>query len=246
MAVLAKWFTTPGSASYLYSRVYAALYRRRPETFNYDAEDYLSDIEDAIGDCEWGEFYAICEAADSAIVPLYFDDYELTRRLLWEDLNEVFEVEGAPWQMKDGEIVSNFPEDAQRILDEAGEAAKELGAQGVAIHLEKARRYLVPSHLDPENAVKEAVSAVEAAVEEKTGVDDLNEGLKLLKQQRRLKPHWSSPIQTLFHYASEEDQVRHGSPEPSELTYEEARDLVGLAAVLTQHIAGLPSPVKVE
>lgn len=175
MTVLAKWFTVTGSTSYLHFKLYEALYRRQPDTLSYDAEDYHSDIADMAEDCGWGEFYAICEAADDAIVPLNFgDDFESIRLAFAGDLNELLEVEAAPWRMKDGEILPTFPEDAGRVLDEASASAQQLTGQGVAVHLEKARRYLTPSHLDEENAVKEAVSAVEAAIKARASVQDFD------------------------------------------------------------------------
>ena len=242
----------------LHDRISRAL-RRRP----WRPNDPFEDIEWTINNCSWDEFYEICEQVLRAIpeqvllsppfspfgLPAQFQSPKFVENSTLPDftngLNDLLAEEGAPWRIAEGHVVPAFSEEVEGALEDASSVAQRLEGRGVHAHLRKARQHLGPSG-DKENAVKEAVSAVEAAVKEKAGVDDFDEGLKLLKQQRRLKPHWSSAIQTLFSYASNEDQVRHGSPELSDLTYGEARDLVGLAAVLTQHIAGLPSPVGVE
>lgn len=238
--------------SVLHDNVCRAL-RMRP----YHPSDAFKAVEYAILTRSWDEFYEICEIAakaipvDMMVTPGPGPGLQPTRfvpnptlGIFVEDMNEMLSEEGAPWRIAERQVVPVFPEEVERVLDDASAAVEKLERPGVAAHLRKARQHLSPSSGDLENAVKEAVSAVEAAVKEKAGMDDFDRALRLLKQQRRLKPHWSSSIQTLFHYASEEDQVRHGSPELSELTYEEARDVVGLAAILTQHIAGLPDSLR--
>lgn len=229
--------------------------RRRPRY----ADDPFVEIEWTVNSCTWDEFYQICETIVAAIpaeVPLTLGDpivrglagprfvANLTFNEFVDALNELLSDEGAPWRMSENHVVPTFPEEIEIALEDASQAADHLEGQGVRAHLKKARQHLSPTAGDLENAVKEAVSAVEAAVKEKAGVDDFDKGLKVLKQQRRLKRHWAEAVQAIFEYASREDQIRHGSPELSELTYEGARDLVGLAAILTQHIVNLPDPVQ--
>jgi hypothetical protein len=237
-----------------YDKICHAL-RRRPSR----VEDAFAEIEWIAGNCSWDEFYQMCEtvieaipaevlvtgdpgAGFQALRPSGFVP-NTTRQEFTDGLNELFAEEAVPWRIAENHVVPAFPEEVDQILDDATAAAGQLDRPGAATHLRKARQHLSPSSGDLENAVKEAVSAVEAAVKDKAGVDDIDAGLRLLRQQRRLKRQWSAPIQTLFQYASREDQIRHGSPEVSDLTPEEARDLVGLAAILTQHVAGLPCPL---
>lgn len=209
--------------------------RRRPDPSNWSEFPNVHDeVESIVYNSAWDEFYTICEALNDAcnVVRLYEDQ-----------LNSLLEEEASPWRVTDGEIGPAFPEEVEQVLQEASGAAQRMERPGAAVHLDKARRYLSPTSGDKENAVKEAVSALEAAVKAKSGLDDFDDGLKLLKQQRLLVGAWPSAVQALYQYASQEDQVRHGSPQVSDLTYEEARDLVGLAAVLMQHIVDLRDPV---
>lgn len=238
--------------------------------------DPVHELQALVADCQWDEFYEICELMFKATRYYHVAEERghtragrptqaytrmlkeikdgedrsqarIAARLLeqastyQDELNRLLGEEGAPWRMKNGHVVPAFPEEVEAVLDDATAAAEGLDRPGTADHLDRARR-LLGLRPEPElrNAVKEAVSAVEAAVKDKSGSDKIEKGLQILKQQRRLTPHWSSAIQTLWQYSSRAPQVRHGSPDLSKLTYEEARDLVALAAVLVQHVAGLP------
>lgn len=207
--------------------------RRRPDPSNWsEVPNVVYEVEQIVYNGEWDDFYTICEALHDAC---NVDAYE-------RQLNALLDEERSPWRMTDGQIGPAVPEEVEQVLQEASEAARRMDRPGAAVHLDKARRYLSPTSGDKENAVKEAVSALEAAIKAKSGLDDFDGGLRLLKQQRLLAYAWPSAVQALYQYASREDQVRHGSPEVSDLTHEEARDLVSLAAVLMQHIADLPDP----
>lgn len=208
----------------------------------------MQDVYDLIDDCQWGEFYQAIEASWSAIelqridqiIPM--DTLETRRESFRTDINGLLEEEGAVWRLdKSGVVIPAFPLEVSSALVEAEAAASGLARPGAAVHLEKARLYLSPTG-DKENAVKEAVSALEAAVKAKSGDNDFDAGLKILKQQKLLNGAWPSAVQALYQYASREDQIRHGSPDVSDLSYEEARSLVGLSAILVQHIANLPEP----
>lgn len=160
------------------------------------------------------------------------------------ELNALLDEEGAMWRMRHGEIVPVLPDEVDAVIDDADSAASALSGGGTRIHLQKARRFLA-LRPDPElqNAVKEAACAVEAAVKDRSGTDKFERGLRLMKQHDLLQDTWRRTIDELFGEASTAHQVRHGSPIPSNMTYEEAKDLVSLAAVLVQHLSGL-QPVR--
>ena len=161
-------------------------------------------------------------------------------RVLSEELNDLLEEEGAMWRMRHGEIVPVLPDEVDAVIDDAYSAAGALSGGGTRIHLQKARRFL-GLRPDPEleNAVKEAVCAMEAAVKDRSGINHFEKGLKRLKQQKRLADPWSQTVDNLFGKASRAYQVRHGHTIPSSMGFEEARDLVSLAAVLVQHLSSI-------
>lgn len=161
--------------------------RRRPDPNNWSAPNIQGEVEHLIYRSEWDEFYAICEVVPDACNVSNCDEL----------INKLFEEEGSPWRMTDGQIGPIFPDEVETVLVEAKAAVDEMQAEGPAVHLTKARRHLSPTSGDKENAVKEAVSALEAAIKAKSGHDDFDDGLKVLKQQRLPAGAWPASVQAL-------------------------------------------------
>ena len=91
-------------------------------------------------------------------------------------------------------------------------------------HWKKAHLFLEPQALDLPNAVKEAVSAVEALAQIATGSSGatLGDCVKQLRRSGRLSAPLLKGMEELWGFASESPGVRHGSPNDPTLERAEA------------------------
>jgi hypothetical protein len=108
-------------------------------------------------------------------------------------------------------------------------------------HFEKGCAYLVGARIDPENAVKEGVCALEALALAICGRGaTLGDAVKHL---RSATGHWPllDVIQRLYTYANAMPGVRHGKPELSTLTVDESRSLFTACAVALLGLTGTVS-----
>src|SRR5262249_52766935 len=80
------------------------------------------------------------------------------------------------------------------------------------VHYRKACRYVLQHPADPENAIKEVVSAVESVGRElHPGTATLGDVIKQMKKTRALPALLISMMEKFYAYASDEPAVRHGS-----------------------------------
>ena len=95
---------------------------------------------------------------------------------------------------------------------------------------------------DYRNAIKEAISAVEAAARVITGdrKATLGKALKAMKKQQRVKIHpaLEKAYITLYGYTSDEDGIRHGMAEEPDIGYEEAQYMVISCSAFVNYMIG--------
>ena len=115
------------------------------------------------------------------------------------------------WRFVDGELVRVDRDEERESLVEALTASADIS--GANHHLNRALAHLSErDHPDYPNAVKEAVSAVEAVVRKVTGEGTLGGGLKKLEVSGlTIHPALKNGWDKLYGWASDADGVRHGS-----------------------------------
>ena len=90
------------------------------------------------------------------------------------------------------------------------------------------------NHPDFRNAIKEAISAVESAVEVVTGVNDLRKGLQKLGMHSQLTQAWSN----MYNWTSDEDGIRHAMIEDPQIGLDEARYMVVTCSAFVNYLVG--------
>ena len=85
---------------------------------------------------------------------------------------------------------------------------------------------------DFRNAIKEAISAVESAVEVITGVNDLRKGLQKLGMHSQLTQAWSN----MYNWTSDEDGIRHAMIDDPQIGLAEARYMVVTCSAFVNYL----------
>lgn len=154
---------------------------------------------------------------ESSRVPEYsFETYR-------HSVNEFFAEVNVGYRLNErGELYRQIPRALQVRLDEAQEKLENrFGA--ARSHYQKADRYLNYRPIDPENSIKEIVSAVESVG--KTlypTTSTLGEVIREMRRERRVPQHLISVIEKLYAYASSEPAIRHGGASESRVLIQDA------------------------
>jgi hypothetical protein len=121
-------------------------------------------------------------------------------------------------------------------IDEVENAQKAAGP-GARFHLERAVELLADrTNPDYRNAVKEAISAVEATVNERAGTKNLTLGDAL----RRLNPDMHGAFKTalgnLYGYTSDSEGIRHSLLEEPTIDYADAKFMVVACSAFVNYL----------
>jgi hypothetical protein len=158
-------------AKALYEEITSELLIRRNDDYS-DSWRVLDILYDLIGTgLEWNQFYDIVEYIGKKLIKIdeirskqNVDNYQSTWNFgeFQEKVNSLFNRGGIGWKLGDN---SELKLDVPKELLEGIQKTKDSLAQQKPIigHIEKALKFLTDYHtIDPENAIKEIVSAIEA------------------------------------------------------------------------------------
>jgi len=136
------------------------------------------------------------------------------------DFNEVLEEEKSAYRIVDGEAVPITDEIELESIEEGMEKTRKY--EGVREHLEQALAHFSDEN-DPDyrNSVKESISAVESMAQIVVGNDDASLGTALsrLESNRGLNGKLKASFKKLYGYTSQEESIRHGDAEESEVSF---------------------------
>jgi hypothetical protein len=158
------------------------------------------------------------------------------------EVNSLFEEEYIAWRLNEAGVLTRvFPQEVAQGVETAEKVL--VGRFALAKqHYEKARRYLFERPLDPENSIKEMVTALESIALVLTSSKNatLGDAVKALKKKQAAPERLLDVIERIYIFACAEPGVRHGKPVPSRVTLREA-DLVfhtgaALMRYLVEHV----------
>lgn len=173
---------------------------------------------------EWNEVYDLVESCMLSKKSAATNKYERNsfQRYVGR-FNSMLAEEGSAYRLLNGTIVPIIGEQEIAEVEKASESSE---------HTRKAIGLLANrEHPDPENVIKESVSAVEYAVREATGLD-IERGLEKLAIHSQLAQAWKN----MYNWASDEPGVRHAKPEPSEVGMAEARYVLVAASAFVNYL----------
>lgn len=103
-------------------------------------------------------------------------------------------------------------------------------------HLKKAYAFLQSTSPDYENAMKEAVVALESLARQITGESTLGRAADALERQKQVVPPVAKVLRALYEYRSRTPGVGHGGELPPSTEATEARLLVNLCSSALLHL----------
>jgi hypothetical protein len=245
----------PVGTKYLIERFCRVMKKERPTS--YTDSWYCRDIlKGLVDDCAWYHFYDLIElvAKDLLAATKSKDKHKSPYTGYpsfikeWIDrfgfgqyrtkVNALFEEEHIGWRLTESGLVSRLlPNEIEQGLKATEKALK--GRFDPALqHYEKARRYLFERPFDPENAIKEIVTALEsvALVLSPTRVATLGDAAKALKKQQAAPDMLLLVIERVWAYANAEPGVRHGKPVSPRATRREADFTFHTGAALMRYL----------
>ncbi len=209
--------------------------------------DFLHDL---IKTSEWYQFYDIVEIVgqkakeveaywrDSKWAQLYAERIEkYSFQSYRRAVNELFTTDNVSWRLDDDgylkrelpEALGHRVETIQKELTDEFEPARE--------HYKKAIRYANARPIDPENSIKEIVSAVESVgrvlYPKATTLGDV---VREMRKANILPQHLVSVIEKFYAYACAEPAVRHGAPTSSKVVLDDAEFCLHLGAALIRYL----------
>jgi hypothetical protein len=210
----------------LYRALCAAL--RIPWNWNV-GNDYQASraIESLIMNCQWWQFYDICE--------VLWQSLKYKRTNLSEEINTLFREEHLGFEIRDGKVEKIGSGFVDARIEETRYLLKEPEFKGADKHFEKAMKALnARPNPDVENCVKDAVSAIESVG--RIIVNDakalLSDIIKEMAKNKTIPKPLDEAIQKIYAYRGDQPGVAHGLVGTSKVTIDEAEFVLAMSAVI--------------
>lgn len=196
-----------------------------PEFRRSHGESAYGALKKHFFECQWFEVYDFLEevAGDkSALLPADLREW----------INQELEVHNSAYRFV-GEQISEITSKTEIEAIEAGLADAEAPARA---HLESALRMLSNREApDYRNAVKEAISAVEAECRNVTGMPSASLG-DALRKVRDVHPAFSKAFGVLYGYTSDASGVRHALTDEATVTYADAKFMLVACSAFVSYL----------
>jgi hypothetical protein len=174
---------------------------------------------------EWYQFYDAVEIIGEMIKTNEYqysdiwdyNDYEAFMFMSYrQKVNDLFSQHKVQWKLSEsGRLESSLPRDLEVRVQQTDNQLKD-HFKPARKHYAKARAYILSPSTDPENSIKESVSAVESvckAIYPKTAT--LGDALKAMKKEQIISPMLITVFEKFYAYTNSEPAVRHGSHKES-------------------------------
>ena len=243
-AQILDFFVNPGISG-VKSSPSALLNARRIEwdliiylRLNFEPEPDYPFIYEFLANCEWYHFYDFVEFIGIKLREVESDDDKKNGFLAYRNaVNGLFSNANVGWRMNEN---GRFKRETTKALDtklqfienqltDEFEPARE--------HYKKAVRYINERPLDPENSIKEIVSAIESAGRVLyPATHTLGDVVKELRKSDLMPKHLITVIEKFYAYACDEPAVRHGAPVSSRVLLDDAEFAMHLGAALIRYL----------
>lgn len=183
-----------------------------------------SDIEETFAECQWDEFYELCELTFTLL-------YQRAR--FQNEVNELFGHEVMAWHFEEGEIVPTRPVEISEIFEEVKGLLSDPMYLGPNEQFRKANQHLSKRpEPDTQNCVKDAVGALEGVAQKVT--QQPKQTLGGLLSNGYLIPFLPTQlhgvVERLWAYRSDEPGVGHANTGTSTVGFEEAEWVLAMCA----------------
>lgn len=200
-------------------------------------------LENLILSVEWYAFYDVVE----------FVGIELEKAVLrresedesWHSLfgtesyirntNEVFTDLNVCWKMNsEGQLEKSEEID---FPIQVGESENEKIWEVIRGHLNKAKGFCSPVSLDPENSIKEAISAIESFGKfYLEGTKTLGDVIKVLKRTAQVPEDFIYLVSKLYEFSNKTPGIRHGGVSQSDLDLYDAEYILNISVSVIKYL----------
>lgn len=238
--------------SYELSKQFCALARMEMPNFSRHSTLW-EDLKELLKSASWFNFYDFVEYVGKALIKQQHQNYQ---HLSWIEefgfegyqrrVNDLFTEDRIGWRLNESsDLIREIPDALLQRLEQTSVRLTGDFAPARRNYL-KAKRYVSERPLDPENAIKEIVSAVESVgrvfyPNTKT-LGDVADDMR--KKTGLMPPMLISLIDKFYGYASSEPAVRHGSPVPSRVLLADAEFCLHVGVALIRYMLEKHDSVK--
>ena len=219
-----------------------------PDSEDYDSWYCADSLKNRILSCEWYQFFDFVELIGYEIRAIE-NQYE--SEFLWEDdeyphfrfsgykdsLNKLFIRERVGWRLdKEGHLQRALPKSLSSRLEKTDENLRD-EFEPARQHYQKARKYALQPNPDPENSIKEMVSAIESIARTiYPRSTTLGDALKNMRADGFLPKMLVPMFEKFYAYTCAEPAIRHGAKESSSVKQMDAEMIMHIGAALIRYI----------
>jgi len=198
---------------------------KEPDEYYLSNTPAVEVLRNLMMNLPWYRFYDTVESVAEQIIDMDDEDSftwggkkneSFSFSAYRQRVNELFSEYRIDWKMNEsGQLELPLPP----FLEEKVKSTEERLAdqfRPARAHFAKARAYSLGSHRDPENSIKESISAIESVC--KTFYPDastLGDALKMMRKDGSVSPMFITVVEKFYAYANAEPAVRHGSNKDS-------------------------------
>ena len=156
-----------------------------------------------------------------------------------EKINAFFQENNVGWRMDDnGLLIRGLPIELQSRIDEIRIEMND--DQPVLDHYEKALRFITQRPLDPENSIKEIISALESLTRlYYPGTQTLGDVVDKMKNGNPVPKVLAQMIEKFYAFANSSPNIRHGAPEESTVTLSDAEFCLHVGAAMLRYLKAM-------
>ncbi|WP_426619792.1 AbiJ-NTD4 domain-containing protein [Pseudomonas rustica] len=224
--------------------------QRQMDEQDWDSWTCNDGLAYTIKHCEWYQFYDCVEAVGDelkSVEPFYlgapgFVDFStLTFDAYRAKVNEILAKHQVGWRLNSrSQLESALPKDLADRIDGIEKKLDQFDA--AREHFRKAKRYVLGTHKDYENSIKESVSAFESVgkvLYNKTAT--LGDVLSRMKKDGSVPPMLVNVMEKFYAYANAEPGVRHGGTQKPKSDEMDAELAMHLSAAFIRYAIELQS-----
>ena len=190
------------------------------DTIPIQFEKVLYKVRSSFFNCEWHEVYSFIEET----LENYPREFKKNKEFFTKALNNCLEKENSAYRIINNEITPITSE--QEIQSIEGALKNTNQYSGVQQHLNQALK-LMSDRTNPNysKSMHDSISAVEGLAKILLEDDSITLGKAIpkLRTKYSLHPVLMESLNKLYGYTSDEDGIRHGSPNPSTMSYIDAK-----------------------
>lgn len=234
---------------------FCAMMRQEEDSSAYDSWHSWEYLKTEVSNAAWYYFYDFVELVGRHILNIdRFDPLSegWSRKLGFENyrsqVNRLFQEDNIGWRLsEDSEITREIP---KALSDRLTQTTQLLGSKYAPArsHYKKASKYVLQNPVDPENAIKEVISAIESAGRTlNPGSYTLGDVIKEMRRKKSFPLLLLSMMEKFYAYGSNEPAVRHGGVVSSRVQLEDAEFCLHVGGAFLRYLVQnerYPQPAK--